>query len=114
MRKNLLLVVGVIFAIMIINSSLRRIQQLRATSKNVDLAQAKLERLKSENEELKREFSYKNSSEFIEAEIRNKLGLAKENESIVILPREEEGKTAEDDGTQKPNWKKWQEVFFGT
>lgn len=85
----------------------------RETSLKVKESEERLEELKRENETLKEELEYKTSDEFAEEEIRNKLGLAKEGETIVVLPKEGVNKKQEAKGEkQKANWQKWWELFF--
>lgn len=74
----------------------------------------RLERLKVENEQLKQELDYKNTQRYEEEEIRNKLGLVKEGESIVNLPNSIVQEVAKVDEVIVPNWKKWQNLFFGS
>lgn len=117
MRRNILLIAGIIVAIILGINSVRKIMTFRGTFEKVEEAEQKLERLKVENEKLKRELEYKKSDEFIEGEIRNKLGLVKEGEVIVIVPKEveDQGKFSFAEASEdKPNWQKWRELFFGT
>ena len=88
----------------------------RENAKTVENAEERLQRLKKENEALKAEFEYKKSNEFAEEEIRNKLGLAKEDEVVLILPNEEDSSqlTVHSSQSLKPNWAKWKKLFFGT
>ena len=102
-------------ALLLSYNSSKRILTFRTTSKFIGQSEKQLEELKAENERLKSELEYKKSQEFKEAEIRNKLGLAKEGEAVVIVPREDEGQTTDDDRQiNRPNWRKWKELFFGT
>jgi len=57
---------------------------------------------------------YKKSDEFKEKEIRNKLGLAKEDEAVVILPKDGDKNPEAEILDQKANWQKWKEIFFGS
>ena len=53
--------------------------------------------------------------EFIEEQARNKLNLAKEGETIVILPPNVEelvGWREENGPEELPNWQKWRNLFF--
>lgn len=115
MKRNLLLISGILISIVLIFNSSRRILSLRTTSGQVTQAQEKLEEIRKENENLKRELEYKQSQQFQEAEIRNKLGLVKEGETVVIVPKEDvDGQSTIDDSQQKiPNWQKWKELLLG-
>ena len=113
MKQNLFLVLGVIAAIVIAVNSTKRILFFKANARQVADAEMRLNTVKVENERLKRELEYKKSDQFAEEEIRNKLGLVRENEQIVLI----QPKT-QDAGRQNtpnvPNWQKWRMVFFGS
>lgn len=111
MKKNALLIAGIIVALILGFNSARKLLTFKGTFEKVEEAENKLVRLRGENEELKRELVYKKSDEFIEGEIRNKLGLAKEGEAIVIVPKEGEEEVGEEKSI--PNWQRWRELFFG-
>jgi cell division protein FtsB len=115
MKRNFFLLLAVLITILFIVNSTKRILSLRGTSQKVEDAERKLESLKTENEDLKKEFEYKKSSRFTEGEIRNKLGLAKEGETIVVVPKEEDERQMTNDENREeiPNWEKWRDLFFG-
>ena len=78
----------------------------------------KVAKIKAQNIELERQVQEAQSSAFIEKQVRNKLGLAKAGESIVILPDEETLRKLapqidhEVNTLPDPNWKKWEKLFF--
>lgn len=115
MKRNLLLFLAVLLGMMLVVNGTKRIFSFRTTSQKVDEAEARLNKLRKEHEALKRELEYKKSQEFQEGEIRNKLGLAKEGETIVVLPKEDNAQS-QDAKTQKdlPNWKKWKRLLLST
>jgi|SRR3989344_339570 len=113
MKRNLLLILAIIFAVFLVVNSVRRIVTFKGTSEKVSKAGDKLESLRSENEQLKQELAYKKSEEFKEAEIRNKLGLVREGEALVIIPKEDIDQFEENSEKQVPNWQKWRKLFFG-
>jgi cell division protein FtsB len=89
----------------------------RTTAKSVVEAQKQLEDLKRENEALKKDLRYKSSDKFAEEEIRNKLGMAKPGETVVILPKGDSNLqlTANNQPpVDIPNWQKWWNLFFRT
>lgn len=114
MKRNLFLVIAILISVLLVVKSTRKIMSFRNTSQKVDEASVRLEKLKIENEQLKKELDFKKSKEFAEAEIRNKLGLAKEGETVVILPRDQESKIQTAQKPEIPNWQKWRDLFFGT
>ncbi len=110
-----MLLLAFFFAIVLIVNSAKRISSLNSTSKKVDAAQQQLVDLKKENETLKQELEYKKSDQFAEKEIRNKLGLAKPGEAVVILPNNDSSKSEvkSEKLDETPNYKKWWDLFFG-
>ena len=115
MKRTFLLFFAVLVSIVLAINSTKRILGLRTNSLSVGEAEKQLEKLKQENEALKGELEYKKTDEFVEEEIRNKLGLAREGETVVILPKEndENSKLQTPDSRLGSNWEKWQELFFG-
>lgn len=113
MKRNLLLILAIIFAIFLGVNSARKIMSFHGTAQNVEEAEQKLKRLRVENEELQKELEYKGSDRFVEEEIRNKLGLAKEGETVVIVPKEENQQPASSNQQPAPNWQKWRDLLLG-
>ncbi|MBI4037856.1 septum formation initiator family protein [Candidatus Curtissbacteria bacterium] len=114
MKQKILLVFGVLAAILLIFNSVKKIMFFRNNAQQIKEAETRLFSLKKENEQLKSELEYKKSNDFAEEEIRNKLGLAKQNEAIVVLPKEEAKETDKDLSNVTPNWRKWWRLFFET
>ena len=113
MRKNILLIFAFLVSVLLVVNGAKRILSLRSTSKGIEDAQARLEKVKKENEQLKGDLEYKKSQEFTEGEIRNKLGLAKQNEAVVVVPKEEQSADSNLQTVNEPNWQKWWDLFFG-
>ena len=112
-RRNLLLFGAVILALLLIVNGAKRLSSLRNTSQKVGEAEQRLEALKRENEDLKRELEYKKSDQFAEGAIRDKLGMAKKGEAVVILPRENDERPTSNAQRQNiPNYIKWWNLFF--
>lgn len=72
-------------------------------------------KLEAKNKQLKRKLSQIQSTDFIEEEIRNKLGFSKKGETVVVIPEEKlksvmgASQAAE---IRLPNWLGWWKVFF--
>ena len=63
---------------------------------------------------MKNDLAYIKSERFVEGEIRDKLGFAKDGEEVVIVPSDE--KVGDEDEIKKktlPNWKKWRNLLLG-
>lgn len=78
--------------------------------------EAALQRLTEENKRLQAELEYAQSPAFIEREARNRLGLGREGEAVVLLPNDKLQTANESTGEKThenlPNWKKWWTLFF--
>ncbi len=76
--------------------------------------QEALRREEERNRELVARLEEATSSAFIEKEAREKLGLVKEGDTIVLLDASESPgiESAKDSGASLPNWKKWWKLFF--
>jgi len=99
-------------------SIIRNIGKVRAIRNEVAKEKERIEKLKAENEELQRKIEETQSDEFIERQIRDKLGLTKEGEIVVVLPDEEILRSLapkienEEDTLPDPNWRKWLKLFL--
>lgn len=105
-----------ILGLYLIVSLSRNILSLIKKGEEIKRENLKLERLRQENIELKKGLEYVSSSEFIEKEAREKLGMGREGEQVVILPENVEEivlRQAQDEKEEElPNWKKWYRLFF--
>lgn len=71
--------------------------------------------LEAENRQLKKKLSEVQSIEFIEKESRNKLGLGKAGETLVIIPEEKLKQilgASQSAVVRLPNWLGWFRIFF--
>ncbi|MFZ5366071.1 MAG: FtsB family cell division protein [Patescibacteria group bacterium] len=115
MKDKLIPGILLIFGLYLIVSFSRDILSLLEKSKEQEKEQLKLEKLEIKNEELKKQLEYVKSQEFVEKQAREKLGLAREGEVVVILP-ENVGELVKPKEEKKeeelPNWKRWLKLFF--
>jgi cell division protein FtsB len=107
----LLIVISLFFSL------LRNISRIKKTSLRVKEAEERVSKLQEENEKLEIRINEVQSVFFVEKQVRDKLGLAKENEVVVVLPDDEilrklaprhEEEEAE---LPDPNWVKWAKLF---
>ena len=78
-------------------------------------ANRSLEREKKENQELKAKLIQAKDQSFVEEEARDKLFMAKPGEKIVLIPTPVVNASLSSKPKPqdtRPNWQKWQEVFF--
>lgn len=104
--------------LLLVVSTVRNIGKVGRIRSEIDKEKAKLVKLKSQNDDLEREIAQAQGPDFIEKEVRNKLGLAKDNEAVVVLPDPETLKklapvvSLDQDVLPDPNWKKWEKLFI--
>ena len=67
----------------------------------------------AENKRLKERLEYVKSEEFVEREARERLGLGKPGEVVVILPTPSKIQDSKSGIQDKPNWEKWWELYIG-
>lgn len=116
MKRNFLLFLFFLVSILLIVNSIRRLLAFKTTTERVGEAEERLVRLRRENEELKQELEYKRGQEFAEKEIRDKLGLAKPGEAVVVLPKNDrlQSQVTSEQSIEIPNYTKWWRLFFGS
>lgn len=104
----------VIFLIISTVGNLKKVERIK---EEIEREKVRIAKIEAENRELEEAIALAKSSEFIEEEIRNKLGLVKSGEVVVVLPDEETLRKLapeireEEDILPDPNWKKWLKLF---
>ena len=116
--KAYLNIVYIIISLLMLASLARNIIKVRGAKERLKEKEDRIEKIRRENEELSQKAETFKSDEFIEKQLRDKLGLAKEGEMIVVLPDKETIKKfapndeKEEEILPDPNWKKWLKLFF--
>ena len=109
--------IALVLTLLLIVSLVRNIKKTLEAEGRIEKKEERVEELKAENEELRKRLESVTSDEFVEKQLREKLGLVKENEIIVVLPDEETLRALipepkeEVDTLPKPNWQKWLTLF---
>ena len=108
----------ILICIVLMASLIKNIYKIKEAQEEINQLQARVEELREKNDGLKQSIEVAKSEEFIEKQLRDKLGLAKEGEIVIVLPEEEVlRKLAPEDEEEEvflpdPNWKKWMKLFF--
>jgi cell division protein FtsB len=105
----------ILVGIGLIVSLSRDILRLLRSADELKLAAQKVEELQKESESLAQKKGYYQSESFIEEEARNKLNMAKEGETVVILPpnlKEVIGRKENQLTKPLPNWHQWLNLFL--
>lgn len=112
-QKYLLLFLCIVFAL----SLARNIARIKNAQVRMERIKGRVEKLQKENEELQLKIEEAKKQEYIEKQLRDKLGLSKEGETIVVLPDADTLRKLvppipeEEETLPDPNWKKWLKVF---
>jgi cell division protein FtsB/cell division protein DivIC len=99
-------------------STVRNIQRVAGIRSQVEAEKQKVEKMQADNTKLEEQVAEAQGSDFIEKQIRDKLGLVKPGEAIVVLPDADTlrklapQETIEEDTLPDLNWRKWEEMFF--
>ena len=109
-----LLIIGLILAF----SLTKNILKINGSGQKITDAQTKVNMLQKENQRLKNELNQIQTPQFVEGQARDKLGLAKKGETVVVLPDDESLKLLapklEESQEKLPesNWQKWLKLFL--
>ena len=112
--RYVLLLISALFVL----SFARNIARINRATSKIEEAQENVEKLKQDNRKLKERLESVKTQEYREKQLRDKLGLAKEGEVVVVLPDEEilrklaPSYEEEEETLPDPNWKKWLKLFF--
>ncbi len=99
-------------------STIQNISKVVRTRDEIQKEKDRVAKMRDVNLSLEKQIAEAQSSAFIEKQVRDKLGLAKAGESVVILPDEDTLRklapqtSSEDNTLPDPNWKKWEKLFF--
>lgn len=115
--KGYLRLILIFISILLAVSLARNVVRISKVNQKIKEARLRVEKLKRENEKLEAKLESVKTEEFVEKQLRDKLGLAKEGETIVVLPDEEilrklaPRQEEEEDVLPDPNWKRWLHLF---
>lgn len=107
-----------LLALFLLISTAKNIAKVSSINKAVEREKERVEKMKEENLKLEQQIAQTQGEAFIEKQIRNKLGLAKAGEAIVVLPDPDIIKKLapqtpiEENTLPDPNWKKWLKLFI--
>lgn len=116
MAKKIVIVLVGIVAVAITWSLIGQIMTTLKSGDRLQEATERLHKLEVKNKELKRKLEEVKTPAFLEEQARDKLGLVREGETIVIIPQEKLdrvlGVTKKVEEVKLPNWLGWLKLFF--
>lgn len=99
-------------------STVKNVNRVIGIREQVREEQERVEKMQADNAKLQVQIAEAQGSDFIEKQIRDKLGLSREGEAIVVLPDESIVRsfapttTTSEETLPDPNWKKWLKLFM--
>lgn len=121
MKQKIVNIIGFVSSIIIflilVSSLVKSLTRINAAQKLIKKEETRLEKARQENERLSDQLKTIQSDDYIEKQFRDKLGLVKDGEIVVVLPEAEIVKKLspqipeEEEVKPKPNWQKWLELF---
>lgn len=115
MIRKILLASIIIVVLLVAYNLIRQITDALRSSERLSLAAETVYKLEAKNRELKKKLTQIQSPEFIEQQARDKLGLSKNGETIVIITEDQLKQVmgaSESAKVRLPNWLGWWRVFF--
>ena len=121
MNKKIVNIIGLLASLTLLIvlslSLIRSINRIREGDNLIQKSEIKLKKALEENKKLEEQVKIVQSDEFVEKQLRNKLGLVREGEMVIVLPEAEIVKKLspvipeKEETKPKPNWQKWMELF---
>lgn len=108
----------IIIGLILIVSLSRSIIELSRKGGVIDEAQERVDKAEAENANLREKFREVKRPEYIEKVAREKLGLGKDGEVVVVLPKGEKTQNVEysienrERDEQKAVWRQWVDLFL--
>lgn len=109
---------ALILSLILVISILKALVKIKQVQDEIANKELEVEKVAKEQGDLQNKLDYTKSQEFVEKQLRDKLGLAKQGEIVVILPPPEVLRkfaphyTEEQEVLPDPNWKRWLKLFI--
>lgn len=110
--KKILPFIIVFLLLLLIKNITLSIIKLQKNSHIVYSLKQQEEKEKKREQFLKERFYYVKTDEFVENEAREKLGMVKEGEKIVLAPPMTKNAQKTEPQQNDSNWTKWRKLFF--
>lgn len=109
---------GAVLFLVLLASLFKNIERNKNANALINRTASKLEQAKKEQDELQKQLEMVQSQTYVEEQLRDKLGLARENEVVLVLPEAEVLRKLspelprDEEFKPKPNWQKWLDLFI--
>lgn len=115
MLKKIVIGLIVLVLLVIAYNLIKQIMEATKSGERLSQAADAVYQLEIKNKGLKQKLIQIQSPEFIEEEVRNRLGLAKAGETVVVIPEDRLKSVLGASSSAQirlPNWLGWWKVFF--
>ncbi|MDD5415390.1 MAG: septum formation initiator family protein [Candidatus Daviesbacteria bacterium] len=105
----------ILVVLFIVYNLVNQIIEVTRSGERLSEAADAVYKLEVKNKQLKSELAQIQSQEFIEEEIRDKLGFSRKGETVVVIPEEKLKAVlgaSQSAQVRLPNWLGWWKVFF--
>lgn len=115
MIRKIVPIVAVLLVLLVVYNLVNQILGAFKSSDRLSQAVEKVYSLEAKNKELKKQLAEIKSPKFVEQQARDKLGLSKAGETVVIIPEQKIKAvlgTSQPAQIRLPNWQGWLRIFF--
>lgn len=116
MAKKITIILIILVTLVVAYNLIGQIMDATKSGERLSTAVDEVYKLEVKNKALKEKLSRTQTPDFIEEEVRNKLGLAKKGETVVVIPEEKLksvlGASSSAEVVRLPNWLGWLKLFW--
>ena len=111
------LVASLLIFVILVSSLVKSVRRIQVGDTVIEKTKVKIGKAEEENKRLEEQLKIVQSEEYLEKQLRDKLGLAKEGEIILVLPEADIVRKLspqipeEEEVKPKTNFQKWLEMF---
>jgi cell division protein FtsB len=108
----------IVLLIILSVSLFRNFQRVKRVNQQIKDKENEVAQIQKEGDEIAKRLQFAQSPQYMEKQLRDKLGMAKEGELVVILPPDDELRKIAphfeevQETSPEPNWKKWVKLFL--
>lgn len=116
MLKKFGIGIGILIVVLVAFNLVNQIFNTVKSGERLSKEAEEVYKLEAKNKDLKKKLSEVKSTQFLEEQARNRLGLGKKGETVVIIPEEKLkevlGASESAQEARLPNWLGWLKVFW--
>ena len=110
--KKILSIIAIIILVIVIKNNISSITRTLEDENTTANLKGQLAKEQEKNQFLKERLFYVKTNQFVEDEAREKLGMSKPGEYVVIAPTSAPLNNEKIEINAKPNWRRWLDLFL--